>query len=67
LLTDVKMPKMDGLELSVHVARERPGIKILFMSGKSSGELIVFGEKMEFLRKPFFAKDLCEKVSSLFP
>src|SRR5258708_5069765 len=37
LLTDVKMPKMNGLELSQQIARERPGIKVLIMSGKTSG------------------------------
>jgi two-component system, cell cycle sensor histidine kinase and response regulator CckA len=66
LLTDIKMPKMDGAELSATIAKERPGIKILFMSGKQSGELDVLGEKREFLGKPFFPKDLCEKISSLF-
>jgi CheY-like chemotaxis protein len=65
LLTDVKMPKMDGLELSGHIARERPGIKILFMSGKQSGEMIVLGQKMEFIRKPFLPNDLCKKLSSM--
>jgi DNA-binding response OmpR family regulator len=57
---------MDGLELAGHIARERPGIKILFMSGKKSGELIVLGQKMEFLRKPFLPNDLCKKVNSMF-
>jgi two-component system, cell cycle sensor histidine kinase and response regulator CckA len=66
LLTDVRMPKMDGVELSVHILKERPGIKVVFMSGKESEELIVHGQKMQFLRKPFLAKDLSEKISSLF-
>jgi two-component system cell cycle sensor histidine kinase/response regulator CckA len=66
LLTDVKMPKMDGVELSARIIKERPGIKILFMSGKESGELMVHGKKMEFLRKPFAARDLSEKISSMF-
>ena len=66
LLTDVRMPKMDGLEISVHILKERPGIKVVFMSGKESGELMVHGRKMQFLRKPFLAKDLCEKISSMF-
>jgi two-component system cell cycle sensor histidine kinase/response regulator CckA len=65
LLTDVRMPKMNGLDLSAHIAKERPGIKILFMSGKESGELIVLGRKMEFLRKPFSAKDFSAKISSM--
>jgi len=66
LLTDVKMPKMDGVELSAHIIKERPGIKILFMAGKESGELMVRGQKMQFLRKPFSAKELSEKIDSMF-
>jgi CheY-like chemotaxis protein len=66
LLTDVKMPKMDGLQLSAHISRERPGIKILLMSGRPSGELIVHGERMPFLRKPFLPDVLCEKLNSMF-
>jgi DNA-binding response OmpR family regulator len=65
LLTDVKMPKMDGLQLSAQISRERPGIKILLMSGRPSGELIVLGEKMPFLRKPFLPDVLCERLNSL--
>ena len=65
LLTDVKMPKMDGVELCSHILKERPGIKVLFMSGKESGELMVHGKKMEFLRKPFLARELSEKISSI--
>src|SRR5215208_726823 len=33
LLSDVKMPKMDGLQLRETILRERPGIKVLLMSG----------------------------------
>jgi two-component system cell cycle sensor histidine kinase/response regulator CckA len=65
LLTDVKMPKMDGLQLSAHISRERPGIKILLMSGRPSSELVVAGEKMPFLRKPFLPDVLREKLNSL--
>jgi DNA-binding response OmpR family regulator len=65
LLTDVKMPKMDGVELSAHILKERPETKILLMSGKDSGEIMVLGRKMQFLRKPFLAKELSEKISSI--
>ena len=65
LLTDVKMPKMDGVTLSTHVSGERPGIKILFMSGKTSGDLTVLGQKTDFLRKPFEPSALCERLDAL--
>ena len=65
LLTDIKMPKMNGLELSTQVTQERPGIKILFMSGKTWGDLTVLGQKIDFLRKPFLPETLTEKLNSL--
>jgi DNA-binding response OmpR family regulator len=67
LLTDVKMPKMNGLELSAHIARERPGIKVLMMSGKLSGELLLIGKSVDFLRKPFLPKTLRAKLNALLP
>jgi CheY-like chemotaxis protein len=62
LLTDVIMPNMDGLELSDHITKERPGIKVLLMSGKTSAESLV-AQSMQFLRKPFLPKTLRERLS----
>jgi len=33
VLTDLSMPKLDGLELKSRISAERPGIKVLVMSG----------------------------------
>jgi CheY-like chemotaxis protein len=65
LLTDVKMPGMDGLELTHHITRERPGIKVLVMSGKTSGELRYVGKSVPLLRKPFLPKTLWETMHNL--
>jgi two-component system, cell cycle sensor histidine kinase and response regulator CckA len=65
LLTDVKMPKMNGLELSAHITRERPGIKILIMSGKTSGEPLILGQSVQFLRKPFLPETLRKRMSAM--
>ena len=67
LLTDVKMPRMDGLQLSAYIVNERPGIKVLVMSGKTSGELLVVGKSVQFLRKPFLPKALRAKLNDLLP
>src|SRR5258706_779138 len=53
LLTDVKMPGMSGVQLCSHITRERPAIKVLLMSGKTSGEFRSAGPAVPLLRKPF--------------
>lgn len=32
-ITDLSMPKLDGLELRTRISAERPGVKVLLMSG----------------------------------
>src|SRR5689334_15411347 len=60
VLTDVKMPRMDGLALVEQLIKERPGIKILVMSGQiSTNELL---RPLEFLRKPFSPEAFRNKI-----
>jgi two-component system, cell cycle sensor histidine kinase and response regulator CckA len=65
LLTDIKMPTMNGIELSTQLRKDRPGIKILLMSGKTSGEMLIRGQSVDFLRKPFLPKALLAKLSDM--
>jgi len=65
LLSDIKMPRMNGLELYDQITKERPGIKVLLMSGKTSGEPLIIGKRIEFLRKPFMPETLREKMSAM--
>jgi len=67
LLTDITMPKMDGIELSLRIVQERPGIKVLMMSVVLSSEPLVRDQKVHFLRKPFLPEALCEKLSAMLP
>jgi DNA-binding NtrC family response regulator len=65
LLTDVKMPKMDGFQLRDYIMKERPDIKILVMSGKLSGELPTSDKAVNFLRKPFLAQTLRAAIKTV--
>jgi CheY-like chemotaxis protein len=40
LLTDVKMPRMSGLELAEWVHKKRPEIKIMIMSGETAHTIL---------------------------
>ena|SRR5215469_7094332 len=63
LVTDVQMPKMDGLELRERFTVERPGVKVLLMSGKVDAPV----DDCPFLRKPFHIAALKETVRQLLP
>jgi two-component system cell cycle sensor histidine kinase/response regulator CckA len=64
LITDIKMPGLDGRELA-RLCRERtPGLKVLFISG-SEPVSIEIDDSTAFLRKPVFFDQLMEAVRSL--
>jgi two-component system, cell cycle sensor histidine kinase and response regulator CckA len=65
LLTDVVMPGMSGPALAEIMKRERPGMKVLYMSGYTDDEILNHGirdHQMEFLQKPFGAEVLAMKI-----
>jgi two-component system, cell cycle sensor histidine kinase and response regulator CckA len=60
LVTDVVMPGMTGPEVADALASERPGMRILLMSGYS--ELPLEDAGVAFLQKPFRPRELARKV-----
>ena len=62
LLTDLEMPRMDGQELYRRIASERPGIKVLMMSGALAERERVSMNGLPFLQKPFTATALRDAI-----
>ena len=65
LLTDVIMPGMSGVDLSLAVRALHPEIGVVYMSGYSSDMIAHHGvleEGVIFLQKPFDVKTLTEKI-----
>jgi CheY-like chemotaxis protein len=63
LLTDVGMPRMNGIQAAKRLTAERPGLCVLLMSGSFEDENPGF----PLLRKPFGVVKLSETVKGLLP
>jgi CheY-like chemotaxis protein len=61
LLTDVQMPRLDGISTYRRISTERAGIKVLFMSG-AVPESLELPNGLPFLPKPFVTAALYTKV-----
>jgi two-component system cell cycle sensor histidine kinase/response regulator CckA len=69
LVTDVVMPKMNGLQLAEKLTQLRPGLKTIFVSGYPGDVLSDRGPQLEsarFLQKPFLHSDLAREIEQLF-
>jgi DNA-binding response OmpR family regulator len=65
LITDMDMPRMNGTDLCGHLMEERPGIKVLVMSGKDMSEIVRQNANMSFLPKPFDGETLKARVRAI--
>jgi two-component system, cell cycle sensor histidine kinase and response regulator CckA len=62
LLTDVCMPNLSGPELAKTLSLERPGIRIVLMTGTSGAVIDPSGPKL--LHKPFRPGHLVEQIAA---
>ena len=65
VVTDLVMPRLGGFELAQRLTSQRPGIKVLYMSGYSDDTVLKregLPAGADFLRKPFTPEALSRKV-----
>jgi PAS domain S-box-containing protein len=65
MLTDVVMPGMRGTELAEQLLRQRPDLRVLYMSGYTDNAIAHHGfldAGKEFLQKPFTPLGLMQKI-----
>jgi two-component system cell cycle response regulator CpdR len=68
LLTDIVMPRMDGIELARRAAEIDPELKIMFITGFAAVILnneTTAPKDARVLSKPFHLKDLVQEVERL--
>ncbi|MBW8889667.1 MAG: response regulator [Fibrobacteres bacterium] len=68
LVTDVIMPKLKGSEVARQLARSRPDIRILYMSGFTEDAAVrngILNDSVAFLQKPFSTSQLLSFVRKL--
>ncbi|HEX2211418.1 MAG TPA: PAS domain S-box protein, partial [Longimicrobium sp.] len=68
LVTDLVMPRMSGNDLARRLMAERPGIRVLFISGYDRDEARTrgpLGPGTDFIQKPFSPERLLECIHQL--
>jgi DNA-binding NtrC family response regulator len=68
LLTDVVMPGQNGIEFARRLEKERPGTRVLFMSGYADHAAVqrdIIDAGRPFLQKPFAPDRLVTRVKDV--
>src|SRR5712671_4959633 len=65
VITDMEMPRLNGRDFCAHLLDERPGIKVLVMSGSDITEIVSQNIHMQFLPKPFDGETIKERVREI--
>ncbi len=68
LMTDVVMPRMSGRELAERLAKARPEMRVLYLSGHSEEAILrhgIIAEKVALVGKPFAVTELLQKVRQI--
>lgn len=64
MVTDIKMPNIDGISLLRKVRRHYPAMPVLFITGVASPEIIAAADPDGFLAKPFRISHIEELIEA---
>lgn len=68
VITDIKMPKMDGILLTKEISTHYPGVPVMVMTAfdeeYSAGTAISLGAR-EFIKKPFSPEEFAIRLSKM--
>ena len=64
LMSNIQMPGMTGMELGTKMILERPDLRVMLMSGFTSG-MLVLNDGWHFLHKPFIPSQLKDLIMNL--
>lgn len=70
VVTDMKMPKMDGLDTVKAIKKNHPGVPIVLMTGYAVEDRVEKALQLKAtacLRKPFDIEDLTTVISAALP
>ena len=62
LVTDVRMPRLDGWTLAETVRKQRPDTKVIVISGETATRIANENPADAFLRKPFIPPTLLQCI-----
>ena len=65
LIADVMMPGMNGMELAETLLRQKPGMKVLLVSGYQDTPVALATGAVELIQKPFSRSALIERVEEV--
>jgi two-component system cell cycle sensor histidine kinase/response regulator CckA len=66
LITDIRMPGLDGWQLAERLSAGRPGLSVIYVSGHCvKPERGLAGLRSEFLAKPFTMRQLIAAVGRM--
>ncbi|OGP92955.1 MAG: hypothetical protein A2156_10410 [Deltaproteobacteria bacterium RBG_16_48_10] len=68
VVTDIRMPRMDGITLTKEILRQYPGLPVMVMTGfseESTGGIAITAGASEFIQKPFSVEEFTIRLQKM--